>query len=387
MGITREELQQPSFAVMEMLQFPELHEESIAELAFHKHLINLLQTCGVHDFTLNDIYKPVASKTRRNLSAVINFAKFREERLFHYEELCNQTAAFGTAQQEADARNAEIKLKLRKLREEVESSRPLISNLKEEASKLEDKLADLNRTQASTHAEIKSSKASLKEMADQLSAVKFQILSAHQDSTRLEGQIVKSPRKLTQALVELNREINELKESNSEGEARLIDLSERIEGLTALDKTLGVCNQALEELDQEQTKYDQAINEIESLSAAVKEKEKTIEELKGAEETYEAQVKASQEKLQRLESVKTEKIKATELAMEAAMERLKHVEKSKVEESRKQTENIMLLQRAERKYQTLVESHNAEVASLRQHLKELEIEVSEYNKVLKEALR
>ena len=39
MGITREELQQPSFAVMEMLQFPELHEESIAELAFHKHLL------------------------------------------------------------------------------------------------------------------------------------------------------------------------------------------------------------------------------------------------------------------------------------------------------------------------------------------------------------
>ena len=34
-------------------------------------------------------------------------------------------------------------------REEVESSRPLISNLKEEASKLEDKLADLNRFESS----------------------------------------------------------------------------------------------------------------------------------------------------------------------------------------------------------------------------------------------
>jgi hypothetical protein len=36
---------------------------------------------------LQDIYKPDPSRLRRHLSGIINFAKFREERLGHYTEL------------------------------------------------------------------------------------------------------------------------------------------------------------------------------------------------------------------------------------------------------------------------------------------------------------
>lgn len=42
---------------------------------------------------LQDICKPDAIRLRRNLSAVINFAKFREEKLVPYAEMQEQTIA------------------------------------------------------------------------------------------------------------------------------------------------------------------------------------------------------------------------------------------------------------------------------------------------------
>ncbi len=49
---------------------------------------------AVHAFlSLQDICKPDAIRLRRNLSAIINFAKFREEKLVPYAEMQEQTIA------------------------------------------------------------------------------------------------------------------------------------------------------------------------------------------------------------------------------------------------------------------------------------------------------
>jgi hypothetical protein len=41
----------------------------------------------VHDFSIKDILNPDSKRVRRHLSAVINFAKFREEPLTLYSDL------------------------------------------------------------------------------------------------------------------------------------------------------------------------------------------------------------------------------------------------------------------------------------------------------------
>lgn len=49
---SREELQQPVFAALGSLEFPELHDESIPALAFMSHLQKLLTASGIKDFSL-----------------------------------------------------------------------------------------------------------------------------------------------------------------------------------------------------------------------------------------------------------------------------------------------------------------------------------------------
>ncbi len=48
---------------------------------FYRSCARLLAVSGVNDFSMFDLMKPDAKRLRRNLSAIINFAKFREERL------------------------------------------------------------------------------------------------------------------------------------------------------------------------------------------------------------------------------------------------------------------------------------------------------------------
>ena len=48
----REELQQPVFAAIDVLEFPELHDESIPFLAFMKCLTRLMTAAGIRDFSL-----------------------------------------------------------------------------------------------------------------------------------------------------------------------------------------------------------------------------------------------------------------------------------------------------------------------------------------------
>jgi kinetochore protein Nuf2 len=51
----------------------------------------LMETVGIHDFTLRDLFEPQFSRTKRFLSAIINFAKFREDRWTKYGELAGPT--------------------------------------------------------------------------------------------------------------------------------------------------------------------------------------------------------------------------------------------------------------------------------------------------------
>jgi len=53
--------------------------------------MRLMGACGVRDFTLKDLMKPEPKRTVRHLSAIINFAKFREERLANYQAFMAET--------------------------------------------------------------------------------------------------------------------------------------------------------------------------------------------------------------------------------------------------------------------------------------------------------
>lgn len=68
-----------------------VYGETVKVLALNKICFKFFQDIGVSDFNMMDLYKPDFTRTRRLLSAVVNYARFREERMFDCDKFMSKT--------------------------------------------------------------------------------------------------------------------------------------------------------------------------------------------------------------------------------------------------------------------------------------------------------
>jgi len=68
------------------LPYPELHQEW-SEMRFYTALRDIFENLGYDHFSFRDLFAPTKKRYQVQLSAFINFAKFREEQLQFYQEL------------------------------------------------------------------------------------------------------------------------------------------------------------------------------------------------------------------------------------------------------------------------------------------------------------
>ena len=96
MSVTREQMNQADFTSLEAMdgiQNPELHEQSIPKVTYFRYMTKLMSASQINDFSLlEDVIRPNPTRFIRNVSAIINFAKFREERLETHNEMTARTA-------------------------------------------------------------------------------------------------------------------------------------------------------------------------------------------------------------------------------------------------------------------------------------------------------
>lgn len=71
-GITREEMAQPAFSGLSVLNYPELHEESIPQLNSFRAITKMMEICGIQDFSMKDLMAPSSKRLKRQLSGTFS---------------------------------------------------------------------------------------------------------------------------------------------------------------------------------------------------------------------------------------------------------------------------------------------------------------------------
>jgi kinetochore protein Nuf2 len=175
LAITRDELTQPAFAGLNAINYPELHEESIPQLNSLRAIQKMMELCDIHDFSIRDLMTPDAKRLNRQLSGIMNFAKFREERLMLLRELS------GTRE--------ELVEKLNAVREKHESLNTRLSNLRAQTAEEEALMSALNRdaTEAETQVEV---------LQQQQKAYETQIKEKNDDYSKLKDNVVRAEEEL-----------------------------------------------------------------------------------------------------------------------------------------------------------------------------------------------
>ncbi|CAM9706400.1 unnamed protein product [Phaeothamnion confervicola] len=188
-GVTREGLGQPVFAGLNVLNYAELHDESIPELAFFRACNKMMEMSCVFDFRLKDLLHPNKNRLRRHLSAVINFCKFREERMMVYTALVARKEELLARRTAAAHDKARLEEELAALRRQTAEKAKIVEQEEAECRRVEAEIADRNRQQAEIRHEGSLLKRTANDLKDRLAALALGMEEARIDRDRLMAQV------------------------------------------------------------------------------------------------------------------------------------------------------------------------------------------------------
>ncbi|RCK64802.1 putative kinetochore protein NUF2 [Candida viswanathii] len=135
-----------------------------------RYISRFLHVCGINDFTLVDLGRPDGFRTRRVLSAVINYIRFREDHSVVFEDLANEAETTVKKVEDAQAENANILRRINEAKEKLEvdpetgEERAHLLHVNSYNRKLENKLRELKTVQeklTKEHDDYKQEKATL----------------------------------------------------------------------------------------------------------------------------------------------------------------------------------------------------------------------------------
>lgn len=198
-----EERAQPVFYASDQLEYNELHEQSIPRVSFVHSCQRLLNTCGVHDFNMDDLTKPEKQRLRRNLSAVINFAKFRQEKEEGYMQLTQETDGLEEKLKTVQAENERLQTEVHEATRKRQQEAPEEERLNAENKKREEVVRKLWNEQTALQEECHALKSRCKEITDEHREAEFKLLEAKEAEAELSAQIVDDPKKLRAELAAL----------------------------------------------------------------------------------------------------------------------------------------------------------------------------------------
>jgi kinetochore protein Nuf2 len=388
LGLRREDMAQPVFSGIEELDHPELHEESIPMITFLKACNKLLVTAGVPDFTITDITKPEdGKKFRRNLSAIINFAKFREDRQESYVEFTQETDALVQHKARLEDENERLttgvmEANRKNALEQAETERLLGENTHHETQ-----VRDLFNQQTVLHTECQDLKLRLNTVQDGIRSVSMEVLDAETERDQLKEPIVPDPRKLKSELAALrDAEANERQTIRSL-ELKIAQHAKQREALERIDREMDEVLSQQAEVEAEQGKLKDVQQQLkENTERASKD------ESEGADQAHQVRSlsqrnQMAREKNERMLEQHGAKLSVAEQAHADTRRAWTALEAERSHHCRQLEDNDSIVRELRDKLLRGKMEHEAEVASVQQQQQQLAAQVRAYHQDLRTAMK
>lgn len=217
-GTRKEDINVPHLMASQEVQYLQLHEESIPELAFWRAVLSLMQLCGVPDFDRSDITKPDARRVQIHLSALINFAKFKESKMSIYNEEKEKFNGVLETLKANREENVTLQQRGNQLRLQNADNREEIANLDEQIMAAQASHQEKNEEQANARHESGELKKEIAELKEQLKRQRLKFAEAEEEEKNLRGQVVQSPTRVRRAMEESQRTLQQERREGEEQE-------------------------------------------------------------------------------------------------------------------------------------------------------------------------
>jgi kinetochore protein Nuf2 len=322
-GMDKQTLATPVFAAIEDLDFAELHDESIPAMNLFIQVSKLLRTSGVRDFSMKDLAKPDPVRLRKHLSAVINFAKFREEKLLAYTELQDRHEELVDERDKLRAEHVELERELKRLMDERDAELPEVANVEADVDIVYAENQSLNKQQAALSNQVKALKEEVAAVTDVTSEIKMRVSAAKATQEDLKAQIVQSPHKIRATLEDIAGAVQVEQALSQEAEKRARDLASKLDAALKIEKELARVIAMMHETDSEIKKKKEVSKRVKALRAKISSQEHDITQL---EATYQHLNRQHSSLVERIDRVKAQCDIRKQAAQGRVEEQLRHRE-------------------------------------------------------------
>lgn len=189
-----EDLNQPAFGILDQIEHNELCDDhTVSELSFMRSARKLFSECMFENFGLRDLQSPERSRFQWQLSALLNYTRFRQTRQTLYDE----RTANDDEEIAKEARLSEAKAQSQSKISEVETARkneePELEALKTRINEEGLALAAQHQKQQSLTEKTHARKELLAQLHDELSTKQLSLRSEKADVARMQSKVVASP--------------------------------------------------------------------------------------------------------------------------------------------------------------------------------------------------
>lgn len=190
-------------------QQPPLYMETVKVLALNKICFKFFQDIGVSDFNMMDLYKPDSLRTRRLLSAVVNYARFREERMFDCDKFMSKTEfLLNQLRSKFDEYNY-LQQRINKHRNEIElKDGETIETLQHQNRHLEQQITKLKSLQETLNMDYNTYKSRKQSLLNDLEKFGFELIELEFERNKLEKHAKTDLNELNENIEKLSTLLN-----------------------------------------------------------------------------------------------------------------------------------------------------------------------------------
>ena len=234
LGIPEAELYTIPTAIQELhgnMEYSELYDDAIADMKYHKNVMKLMGICGVHDFGMKDLHSPKAKRLQVHLSAIINFAKYREDRLILYQELLVDRNKLVTDFENEVQEQAMLKQHVENLRVQSSIDTKKVQELNSEHYGIEVEMIKKNKLQASLRNEVNVLTEQDGDLKYKIAEIGITLQETEREDSIIRSEIVRSPEKIQVQLEQLTRHVEEEKADIYNAEIEVENTKQKIQNV------------------------------------------------------------------------------------------------------------------------------------------------------------
>eukprot|EP01026_Neomeris_dumetosa_P034975 TRINITY_DN2799_c0_g1_i8.p2 TRINITY_DN2799_c0_g1~~TRINITY_DN2799_c0_g1_i8.p2 ORF type:complete len:462 (+),score=60.14 TRINITY_DN2799_c0_g1_i8:44-1429(+) len=349
---------------IQILDYPDMYSDTLRLFKLLSVVKKMMTKVGVKDFGLKDLVQPEARRFQLQLSALINYKKFYDEKVAKFQDFQQQidtlTNQRNSLQDESCRLTSELKqYQLRKKQEEPEVQR-VLAEAKELAKKNKAVQAEIEKLGSETN----NAKGQLAQKRNEATNLKLELQSAEQTKQHLKDQLVDSPEQLENSLrevksaTEMERQAVIAIEQNLRYNQTLGDVVNKLCGdMEGLNPVIDQVKQEINEKKEVSREFKAAQTKMSELEAVMKNAELQFSH-------WQKQIELAQDRFNRYESQRREKQESYEKALLDAKQQKENLQNEIVKEQQRIKKKMSEIESAKEQKQQLQIAHDQAIQAL-----------------------